>query len=70
MLMAAHAGNARGWIDFGDLGQLIAAVIATAACAGRARRVGSAASPRPALAAEAVASNAADVSKLGGSRRT
>jgi diguanylate cyclase (GGDEF)-like protein/PAS domain S-box-containing protein len=39
VLTGLHSGNARGWIDFSDLGELLAAALATVACAIRARRV-------------------------------
>ena len=72
VLMGLHVGNTRGWIVFGDLGQLFAAAIATLACAARARRVGRrrfAPAPSCALEAGPAGSREADVRQPVGPRR-
>ncbi len=68
-LMGVHEGETHGWIVFGDLGQLIAAAIATIACASRARRVRSGFAPSRDRPARSAGTSAADVSSLGRTKR-
>jgi hypothetical protein len=47
VMTGVHAGDSHGWTVFGDLGQLLAAAIATIACGTRAKRAGAAYASAP-----------------------